>query len=235
MSLRAQLGNLLLRPSAWYPEQQPAKAQGADKLFSGKEVRERVEKMHLTPLPSNGAWACRYVCVIRKKEERFNETERTPGFYWRELFRSEDGILVLDRNPIWMTPRSPLSRAIRKGEKTELDSLNIKIRSDPAKLRPLDRIPRPAGHTLLPYQPCPIACSSQRLPHTDNLSLHSPWHQLENMPKEPLQVDRYRGRDMPRQKHLLRMASVAQPSWPAIWPCLDHRIVPLALQARHTP
>ena len=40
----------------------------------------------------------------RKDEGRFNETERAPGFYWWELFRSGDGILSLDRNPIWMTP-----------------------------------------------------------------------------------------------------------------------------------
>ena len=29
---------------------------------------------------NDGAWACRYVCVTRKKEDRFNETERAPGF-----------------------------------------------------------------------------------------------------------------------------------------------------------
>ena len=41
-----------------------------------------------------------------KKRGGSTKPKESRDFYRRELFRSGDGIFLLDRNPIWMTPRS---------------------------------------------------------------------------------------------------------------------------------
>ena len=57
------------------------------------------------------AWAFRYVGVTLQNTPQQKETERARSLYRRELFRSGESILLLDRNPIWTRLRTHLRTA----------------------------------------------------------------------------------------------------------------------------
>ena len=69
-----------------------------------------------------------FVSCGKKKSGSTKPNERR-DFYRRELFRSGDGIFLLDRNPIWMTPKFPDSatKLVIAHTRSEMSSDSIEL------------------------------------------------------------------------------------------------------------